>query len=79
MKWADSLRKSLLDDVQLYVHEESALFPHPLEVDAFYNDISNLETQVESLIEALAQLRSAQMAGNESKATTGQRGSSPCD
>lgn len=79
IKWADSVRNSVADDIQLYVHEESALFPHPLEVEAFYSDISHLEAEVEILSETLARLRSEQTARSESGTATDQWGSSSCD
>jgi len=79
LKWADSVRKSAVDDIQLYVHEESAIFPHPLEVEAFYSDISLLEAEVEALTKELAQLRSEQMEANEAGTAADKRGSSSCD
>ena len=79
LKWADSVRKSAMDDIQLCVHEESALFPHPLEVEAFYSDISHLEAEVEALTKAVAQLRAEQMEANEAGTATDKRGSSSCD
>jgi len=76
IKWADSVRASVADDIQLYVHEESDLFPHPLEVEAFFSDVSLLQAEVDTLAETLAQLRSEQMKGNPA---TDQRGRSSCD
>lgn len=78
IQWVDSVRQSVADDIQLYVHEESALFPHPLEVEAFYSDISQLEAEVETLTEALAQLRTEQTQSIESGTAPDQRGSSSC-
>jgi ubiquinone biosynthesis protein UbiJ len=78
-KWADSVLKSVADDIQLYVHEESTLFPHPLEVEAFYSEISHLQAEVETLTEALAQVRPVKMAGNESDTPTDAQGISCCD
>lgn len=78
IKWVDSVRQSVAEDIQLYVHEESALFPHPLEVEAFYSDISQLEAEVETLTEALAQLRTEQTQSIESGTAPDQRGSSSC-
>jgi ubiquinone biosynthesis protein UbiJ len=78
-KWADSVRKSLVDDIQLYIHEESALFPHPFEVEAFTSEISQLQAEVETLTETIAQLRSEKMAETESGTPIDSRGSSSCD
>jgi ubiquinone biosynthesis protein UbiJ len=79
VKWADSVRKSVVDDIQLFIHEESGLFPHPLEVEAFYSEISQLQEEVKNLTKAFAKMQPKQSAKDESQKTSDRRGSSSCD
>ena len=48
-RWLRSSTESLTANLKLYIQEESQLFPHPLEVEEFYEEITRLESRVADL------------------------------
>jgi ubiquinone biosynthesis protein UbiJ len=73
--WLGETFKSVTDDLQLYIHEESRLFPHPIEAESLYADISRLAEEVETLAETIEKIKSRSSASNKSIQTDIKRGS----
>ena len=47
--WFRNSKQSLAANLKLYVQEEARLFPHPLEIAQFYEEVSELEQEVADL------------------------------
>jgi ubiquinone biosynthesis protein UbiJ len=48
-RWFRNSAGSLAANLKLYIQEEAGLFPHPLEVEQFYQEVSELELKVAEL------------------------------
>lgn len=59
-RWLRQATQSLVSNIDDYLHEETTLAPHPLEVEAFLNDVDTLSMDTERLAARLHHLIQAE-------------------
>ncbi len=73
-RWFRNSTQSLATNFKSYIQEESRLFPHPLEVAQFYEEVSELEQEVADLatkVERLINTNPVEPAPNGQSRTQG--------
>jgi len=71
--WLDRTKDSLFSNLKLFLREEVTLTPHPLELESFYTEVSELEKRVTQLalsVEQLSHSTTKSTTKSKTKSTT---------